>query len=414
MSAQAEREQALYLNAESEARGILDAAAEASRDTTPEEDERYDRLIDAGAKHKKRALQIIADQADAVRLEEGLRASIGSPEPIPAPNSRPTSEMVEHVVATFAQLKAGTRSGEMVFDLTFDETAIREEVRVVTDFGHGTSLYVSDFQTQIAVYQRTMSPWFQTATIINANNGRPLIIPTSTADPTSYTPGEGTAITAADPTLGTATATPVSYKALGYLSAEAEEDEVVGLMGVIARQQGRSLGLAAGSGFTTSILSGAANGGTASGAGGGGGSQGTALSTFFGYEDLLDLKYGRAAPYRLTGAWVASNGALKKVRKFKDGNGQYLWQPAVALGQPDVFDGQPIYEDPALAAPASVTKSVLYGDLSSVVIKQMPLRVAVSTEYAFNLDNVAIKSVLRAGAAVADPAGIAYLISANT
>ena len=63
-----------------------------------------------------------------------------------------------------------------------------------------------------------------------------------------------------------------------------------------------------------------------------------------------------------------SNGMIKKARKFTDKNGQYLWQPAIAQGQPDLFDGQAVFEDPYLAAPASITKSVLYGDLSAWTI----------------------------------------------
>ena len=231
-----------------------------------------------------------------------------------------------------------------------------------------------------------------------------------TVDPASYTPGEGTAITASDPTLGTVTATPLAYKALGYISQEAGEDELIGLLGIIAQQQGRTLGLGFGTAVTASVLSGATNGGTATGVGG----DGTATVAFFGYEDLLDLKYSAAAPYRMVGVWVMSNGAIKKVRKFKDAQSRYYWQPAVAAGQPATFDGDAVYEDPILATPASATKSVVFGDPTALVIKQMPLRVAVSTEYAFNLDNVAIKSVYRAGGAIPDAAALRYLVSANT
>jgi hypothetical protein len=178
-------------------------------------------------------------------------------------------------------------------DVTFD----LEEIRAISDFNNGTSLYVSDFSSQVAVFSRTMSPWIGLGFTVNADNGRPLILPNVSADPTTYTPGEGTAITASDPTLGTATATPKAYKALALVSQEAEEDELIGLMGIIAKTQGRSLGLAFGTDATAAVLSGGTNGGTATGLGG----VGTGTATFFGYEDLIDLKYGAAAPYRLNG-----------------------------------------------------------------------------------------------------------------
>jgi HK97 family phage major capsid protein len=414
MSEYVQREFEAYRRLEAEARAILDLASTETRSTTAEEDEQFDKLTEAAKAAKRRADKLAAMDADSAGLADMVRAQVGNitVEDSGAPAEAPGGDslLMANIRSALSGLKAGQTAGEFPtrnFDLPIDE---REFVRVITDFGHGGYLYVSDFATNVAVYQRTLSPWLRTASLINANNGRPLNLPVLSGDPTTYTPGEGTAITAADATLGTAIATPVSYKHLGYISAEAEEDEVVGLMGVIARSAARALGLAAGSAFTTSIVAAASNGGTALGIGG----TGTAAGTFMGADDWLTLKYGRAEAYRLNGAYVAANSAIQKAKKWKDANGQYLLQPAIGAGSPDTFDGNPVYEDPGLAAVASATKSLLFGDLSAVVIKQMPLRVAVSTEFAFNLDNVAIKSVYRAGAALPDAAAIAYLLSKDT
>lgn len=401
------REFEAYRKDDLEARSILDAAEAAGRATNAEEDERFDRLMESAAAHKARADKLHKMDAEASELGDLIRSRIG--EQIITPESD-TTGLMDHVRSALSGLKKGQTSGEfreVALDLPVDQAQF---ARVITDFGMGGHLYVSDFATNVAVYQRTMSPWFTQASIINATNGRPLILPNLSADPTAYTPGEGTAITPADATTGTATATPVSYKTLGYVSAEAEEDEVVGLMGLIARSAGRSIGLAAGAAFTTSVLAAAANGGTAAGIGG----TGTAAGTFIGADDLFTLKYGRAAPYRMVGSFVAANSLIQKMKKWKDASGQYLLQPAIGAGSPDSFDGNPVYEDPGLAAVASASQSVLFGDLSAVVVKQMPIRVAVSTEFAFNLDNVAIKTVLRAGAALPDAAAIAYLVSKTT
>lgn len=402
--------------AELEARAILELATEEKRSVSAEEEERFDNLVADSEVRKARIDKLVKLSTDSTGIAEAVRGIVDATTDGDSGKGsggavRYEDQLLENIRSIIdAKERGGQVPGEIGLDIPFDI----EAVRAISDFATGTSLYVSDFATRVAVYQRTMSPWIGQATVINASNGRPLILPNLSVDPTSYTPGEGTAITAADPTLGTATATPVSYKALGYVSQEAEEDEMVGLMQLISQSQGRSLGLAFGTAATAAVLAGAANGGTATGAGGGGGSAGTAVATFVGYEDLLDLKYGRAAPYRLVGSWVMSNGMIKKARKYRDGQGQYLWQPAIAAGQPDFFDGQPVYEDPALAAPASITKSVVYGDLSAFVVKQMALRVAVSDQFVFNLDQVAIKSVYRAGGAVSDAAALAYLISANT
>lgn len=401
---------------EADARAILDTAAEETRSTTPEEDEQFDRFIASADKRKSRIAALTKLDDDSAALGEAVRSRIGDQSDSGSGSSGEEARTGEQriVAAIMDQIAVHQHGGdkrEANFDLAISTGELRkveEEIRAIADFSTGTALYASDFSTKVAVYSRTMSPWLSVAEIITADNGRPIILPNLSVDSTSYSPGEGTAVTESTPTMGTATATPVSYKALSYVSTEAEEDEVVGLMGLIAKSQGRSLGLQFGSASTTAILAAAANGGTATGLSGGG------TATFVGYEDLLDLKYGRAAPYRLVGGWVMSNGMIKKARKFTDKNGQYLWQPAIAQGQPDLFDGQAVFEDPYLAAPASITKSVLYGDLSAWTIKLRPLRVAVSTEYRFNTDEVAIRTVLRAGGALADAAAIAYLISANT
>lgn len=305
-------------------------------------------------------------------------------------------------------ITSGERIAEL--DLVGAHGAIRsDETRAIADFSDGSKLYTSDFASLFAMYQRTESPWFSLATIVNADNGRPLVVPSFTADLTTYSPGEGTAITESTPALGSATITPVSYKALSYVSMEAIEDTEYPLSARIAESAARAISLQFGSAATGTVLAGVANGGTATGLGGGG------TATFVGYEDLLDLEYGRAAPYRQAGAWIMANGMIVKARKFVDKNGEYLWQRSGALGQPDTFDGRAVYEDPYLANPASATKSALFGDWRrALVVKMSALRVEVSTDYRFNQDQVAFKTVLRAGIAVVDAAAAAYLVSANT
>lgn len=400
MSIQADREFELYRNADSEARAILDLAAEEKRSTTPEEDERFDKLADAAAKHKARADELVKRDKDAEIVGEAVR-SMGVSQPDPTNQRNDYDRLVDLMKETQRAYHGGDKTTETGFDA---------EVRAINDFTNSASLYVSEFATNVAVYARTASPWLRVSTVRNSTNGRPLIVPNISADPTTYTPGESTAITESTPTFGTATVTLVGYKGLAYVSMEADEDAMYDVMPYITQTQGRSIGLAFGSAITVVVLAGAQNGGTATGLGGG------STATFIGLEDLWDLKFGRAEPYRSSPGtgWVMSNGLIKKVKKFRDLNGDYLWSSAVAAGTPPTFDGDPVYEDPYLATPASATKSVVYGDLSAVLVKQVPLRFAVSTEYRFNTDELALKAVLRGASAIPDAAALAYLVSANS
>ncbi len=236
-----------------------------------------------------------------------------------------------------------------------------------------------------------------------------MVVPKLTGDPTTYTPGEGTAITASDATLANVTVTPTAYKALAYTSYEALEDTEVNLTNYFAASQARAISLAFGTDATTAVLAGINNGGTALAVGG----YGTATGTFLGWEDLIDLELGRAAPYRPNGVFVMANGAIKKARKFRDGQGQYLWTPGLGA-QPNGIAGHTVYEDPNLAAPASATKSVVFGDMAAaLIVKASPIRVAVSSEFKFDLDVIALKTVHRIALAVQDPAAAAFLVSAN-
>lgn len=416
-----QREFEAYRADDAAARALLDRAAEEKRSTTAEEDEQFDKLLASASTHKARAEKLLAHETDATGLAEAVRSVIGDQtDPAsgqPEGSGAPDARIIELVRSAQQSLERGEDFRETFTEQRIDlrkRAEVYEQVRAIADFSNSGALYTTDFATAMAIYQRTVSPWINLASVINADNGRPINLPNLTADSTTYKPGEGTAITESTPTIGSAALTTTAYKALSYISAEAEQDELVGLLPILARVQGRSIGLSFGTDLTAAILTAATNGGTATGAGGGGGTAGTALASFVGYEDLLKLKYDRAVPYRSAGVWIMANGMILKARKYRDGQGQYLWQAAVTAGQPPTFDGDPVYEDPNLATPASATKSVLFGDASAVVIKQMALRVAVSTDFKFDTDQVALKSVYRAGGALPDAAALAYLVSANT
>jgi HK97 family phage major capsid protein len=301
------------------------------------------------------------------------------------------------------EIRQMLRTGESVRDFDIPKSLQRQQRFAISDAANATSLYVSDFSNRVAMYLRTMSPWMDLATVVTTTEGRPLVVPTITADTTSYKPGEGTAITESTPTLGSGTATLTSYKTLSYVSAEAIDDVEYNLDDALAQSAARSIALAAGSDFTVAVLAGINNGGTATG------------TPFYNFNDLITVQYGRAAPYREAGRWVMANGAISKARKFVDSQGQYLWQPSGIAGQPDGLLGAAVREDPYLAAPASAAKSVAFGDWhSALVIKATNLRVEVSREFKFDTDQIAFKTVLRAGIVVQDPAAAAFLVSGNS
>jgi HK97 family phage major capsid protein len=60
---------------------------------------------------------------------------------------------------------------------------------------------------------------------------------------------------------------------------------------------------------------------------------------------LIDTFYTLRAPYRANATWVMSSDTARVVRKFKDGDGNYLWRPGLAAGQPETLLGKPVVLD---------------------------------------------------------------------
>lgn len=71
-------------------------------------------------------------------------------------------------------------------------------------------------------------------------------------------------------------------------------------------------------------------------------------------DELIDLYYSLKAPYRKNGVWLLNDSTVNSIRKLKDSNGQYLWQPSIKDGETDTLLGKPVY----------TSSSIAFGDLS--------------------------------------------------
>jgi HK97 family phage major capsid protein len=72
-------------------------------------------------------------------------------------------------------------------------------------------------------------------------------------------------------------------------------------------------------------------------------------------DALIDLVYAVNSAYRARGTFVMNSTTMGAVRKLKDGDGNYLWQPSTQMGQPDRLLGYPVQaweQMPAIAANA--------------------------------------------------------------
>ena len=62
--------------------------------------------------------------------------------------------------------------------------------------------------------------------------------------------------------------------------------------------------------------------------------------------------------------WVLNDSTIKAIRKLKDSQGQYLWQPSLTAGAPDLLLGKPVRTSAYMPAIAADAKTIAFGDFS--------------------------------------------------
>jgi HK97 family phage major capsid protein len=90
----------------------------------------------------------------------------------------------------------------------------------------------------------------------------------------------------------------------------------------------------------------------------------TLTGTKLGTDDVLDLVYALKRPYRKKAAFIMNDQTLAALRKLKDNNGAYIWQPSYQAGEPDRLLGYSVYTS-AFAPELAAGKPVMaFGDYS--------------------------------------------------
>jgi HK97 family phage major capsid protein len=77
---------------------------------------------------------------------------------------------------------------------------------------------------------------------------------------------------------------------------------------------------------------------------------------------FLDLVYALRARYRTNAKWVTNRLVQAVLRKYKDSQGQYLWQPSLQAGQPATFLGYGIAEAEDMPGVAANAFPLAFGD----------------------------------------------------
>ncbi|CAB1255265.1 HK97 family phage major capsid protein [Ruminococcaceae bacterium BL-6] len=227
-----------------------------------------------------------------------------------------------------------------------------------TDGGY---LVPTEFETQIVTGLEEANIIRSIAKTINTSAERK--IPIAATHSTAQWTAENAAYTESDPTFAQKTIDAFKLTDLVKVSVELLQDSMFDLESYIAREFARAFGIAEEEAFCVGTGTGQPTGiFTASG-----GTVGVTASspTAITVDNLIDLIYALKSPYRRNAVFLMKDITVSALRKLKDSNGAYLWQPSVQAGQPDRLLGYPLYTSPYVPAAEAGALPIAFGDFTN-------------------------------------------------
>lgn len=185
------------------------------------------------------------------------------------------------------------------------------------------------------------------AEVITTSSGNPLHVPKVTADAENPAiEGEGETIADDAETFGEVVLGAYKYAQIVKASDEFVQDTMIDVASFVGRRAGFRLGRTTNGAYVKGTGEASPKGLFVGATVGKQASSKTAITA----DEIIDLLYSVTAPYRRGAVFIANDATHAIVRKFKDESKQYLWQPSVQAGEPDMLLGYPFYADPDVNA----------------------------------------------------------------
>ena len=199
-------------------------------------------------------------------------------------------------------------------------------------------------------------------TVIQTSSGDRKI-PIVTAHGTASWVDEEDPIPTSDETFGQISIGAHKVATMIKVSDELLQDSVFNLESYIATEFARRIGAAEEEAFITGNGTGKPTGllHATNGAGTGVTTTGNTPTA----DEIFDLVHSIKSVYRRKAVFLLNDSTLKAIRKLKDGQGQYLWQPGLKEGQPDMLLNYRIATSPFMPEIAAGNKVILFGDFKS-------------------------------------------------
>ena len=238
---------------------------------------------------------------------------------------------------------------------------VQNALQVGTD-SEGGYLVPDEFERTLVEALQEENLFRQLATIITTSSGDRKIPVVASKGTASWVDEEGT-IPESDDAFGQVSIGAYKLATMIKVSEELLSDSVFNLERYIAKEFGRRIGAKEEEAFFVGDGTGKPTGIFHS-TGGAGVGVTAASASAISIDEIMDLFYSLKSPYRKNAAFVTNDATIKAIRKLKDGNGQYLWQPSVTAGQPDSLLNRPLKTSAYVPVIASAAKTIAFGDFS--------------------------------------------------
>jgi HK97 family phage major capsid protein len=196
------------------------------------------------------------------------------------------------------------------------------------------------------------------ATVLPTTSDVP--IPVANQDGVAYWRGEEEARTESDETVGQVVLNGYFLTALQKVSRALTEDSVFDISAFLSNAFALRFSKAEEPGFTTGNGVGKPTGFMVDAEVG----KTAADDLTIDPDEILDMYYSLKAPYRKSAIWTMNDNTMCEISKLKDGAGRYIWQQALALGDPDTIRGRPVVPNTSMADIAASAKPIAFGDFS--------------------------------------------------
>ena len=304
------------------------------------------------AAYEKMEADVVALGKEVERLERQASLDIEM--------SRPTSRPLTSKPVEGGEVKEGRASAE--YNSAFwkamrnkNHLDIQNSLRI-GEKEDGGYLVPDEFEKKIIDALQDENIFRKIANVIQTSHGERKI-PVVASHGTAAWVDENEEIPESDEKFGQITLNAHKLATLIKISEELLQDSVFNLEAYIAKEFARRIGRAeeeaflvgSGTGRPTGVLNGEAI---------------ATANAAISADDIIDLYHSLREPYRKSAVFITNDQTVKLIRKLKDANGQYLWQPSLQAGTPDSILGRPFKTSVFVPTAAAGKKVLAFGDFS--------------------------------------------------